>query len=216
MPYKQTKICQMDDKHYKKIYNFKGPFKCRKGITRGGLACKSTECYKLDNFSRKCKKCGAVESITANTAFEGIRKVSITDMLKAFKKMQAQYIKYIDYEIGVQDRDGDEQMPTEMQIRLPCEKIGAMLNITRESAWRLIKRIIAFLPDEYYEFQEAEISDLWTKGTRAETDEVYMGLLNLLFRFRFSLRKYVKRSQSEILGILSSKEYAVELSDKWW
>jgi hypothetical protein len=179
---------------YKRIAALKIGFACSKTAR-----CRNTEYYLQKDLSRKCKRCGHVETVTANTAFAGIKKLSINTFLTSLQNMQTHYMNYMGYETEV--GEGKEKRSAYiMHPRMKLEKIARQLYMKPESTWRLLKRITDFFPDDFEDLT-SEHFDRWIPGTMSTTEGMYKKLFTLLFKDSGDN----KRTKKELLKLLVVK-----------
>ena len=190
-------ISASDQRVLKKIASLKAGFVCTK---KKPPLCGCTEYYKKKDFSRKCKQCGHVESVTANTAFAGIRKLSITAFLDVLQDMQTHYFNYRKYEKEIEEMGRMRRSVHSVPSRMKLEKIAKKLDMETESVWRLLKRVTDFFPDFFGDLSSGDFH-YWLQGTMSTTQVMYEKLFTLLFKDSGNIR----RKRNELLKLLVVK-----------
>lgn len=183
-----------NDYYLKLIANIKSleEFKCRK--------CGTSECYinKL-TLARKCKKCKCVESVTANTAFAGL-KIDISKAMEILQSFQEKYLEFCE-EIEANEEDYFKgKLKSKYSIaRYTSKEIGSDFDIRNETGWAFIERITKFMPREYWENSDA--NEKWFPNNDT-SNKKYNALYNLLFDYCIK-----KREVKDILAMLVNKEF---------
>lgn len=167
-------------------------FKCRK--------CGSNECYIIKStLGRKCKKCKCVESVTANTAFAGLK----IDLSKAMEILQSYQEKYLEFSEEIEANEEDYfngKLKSKYSIaRYTSKEISRDFHIRNETGWAFIERITKFMPKEYWESSDA--NEKWFPNND-KSNKKYNALYNLLFDFCIK-----KREVKNILTMLIHKEF---------
>lgn len=201
---------QSDLKYLKQIAEIKWQkgFKCRK--------CKHREAYQNKvNYSMKCKQCKCVESVTANTAFAGLKKIALSRAVNSLIFLQENYIEWDanqDFTSDLYVRGGLKYLKDKKEMiagtiaRPPLYVLSEWLGVRSEAAWYFMKKITDWLPR--WTKQNIQTPSFWFPHEKYE-NKMYNALFNLLFNDesdRDANKSFTPRTEEEILELLIFKK----------